>query len=78
MERVRGIEPPYSAWEADVLPLNYTRNVIGIIARENGKCKRKFFMFYVICREYIKMIGAKTIQSMGFMAKRNIDKFTWR
>ena len=25
MERVRGIEPRYSAWEADVLPLNYTR-----------------------------------------------------
>ena len=22
---MRGIEPPYSAWEADVLPLNYTR-----------------------------------------------------
>ena len=27
MERVRGIEPPYSAWEADVLPLNYTRRM---------------------------------------------------
>ena len=25
MERVRGIEPPCSAWEADILPLNYTR-----------------------------------------------------
>lgn len=25
MERVRGIEPPYRAWEARVLPLNYTR-----------------------------------------------------
>ena len=25
VERVRGIEPPLSAWEADVLPLNYTR-----------------------------------------------------
>ena len=25
VERVRGIEPLYSAWEADVLPLNYTR-----------------------------------------------------
>jgi hypothetical protein len=25
LERVRGIEPPLSAWEADVLPLNYTR-----------------------------------------------------
>lgn len=24
LEQVRGIEPPYSAWEADVLPLNYT------------------------------------------------------
>jgi hypothetical protein len=25
MERVRGIEPPQSAWKAEVLPLNYTR-----------------------------------------------------
>ncbi len=25
MERVKGIEPSLSAWEADVLPLNYTR-----------------------------------------------------
>ena len=26
MERVRGIEPPLRAWEARVLPLNYTRS----------------------------------------------------
>jgi hypothetical protein len=25
VERVRGIEPPLRAWEARVLPLNYTR-----------------------------------------------------
>ena len=25
MERVMGIEPTYSAWKAEVLPLNYTR-----------------------------------------------------
>jgi hypothetical protein len=25
VERVRGIEPPCAAWEAAVLPLNYTR-----------------------------------------------------
>ena len=25
MERVGGIEPPWSAWKAEVLPLNYTR-----------------------------------------------------
>ena len=27
MERVNGIEPSYAAWEAAVLPLNYTREV---------------------------------------------------
>jgi hypothetical protein len=27
MERVTGIEPALSAWEADVLPLNYTRTL---------------------------------------------------
>ncbi len=26
MERVKGIEPSYEAWEASVLPLNYTRS----------------------------------------------------
>ena len=25
MERVKGIEPSYAAWEAAILPLNYTR-----------------------------------------------------
>ena len=29
LERVKGIEPSYSAWEADVLPLNYTRERSG-------------------------------------------------
>ena len=33
VERVRGIEPPYSAWEADVLPLNYTREQAGVYRR---------------------------------------------
>jgi hypothetical protein len=27
MERVMGIEPTLSAWEAEVLPLNYTRSM---------------------------------------------------
>ena len=27
-ERVKGIEPSYAAWEAAVLPLNYTRGTI--------------------------------------------------
>ena len=28
LERVKGIEPSFSAWEADVLPLNYTRSFL--------------------------------------------------
>ena len=27
LERVMGIEPTYSAWKAEVLPLNYTRKI---------------------------------------------------
>ena len=30
LERVRGIEPPFKAWEAFVLPLNYARANGGI------------------------------------------------
>jgi hypothetical protein len=29
MERVMGIEPTTSAWKAEVLPLNYTRKIVG-------------------------------------------------
>jgi hypothetical protein len=29
-ERVTGIEPALSAWEADVLPLNYTRALAAV------------------------------------------------
>src|SRR6202050_1718460 len=39
LERVTGIEPALSAWEADVLPLNYTRvHVQGLVgtAEEPG------------------------------------------
>ena len=33
MERATGIEPAFSAWEADVLPLNYTREVRRTLAK---------------------------------------------
>ena len=35
LEQVKGIEPSYSAWEADVLPLNYTCIDLGIIAYQS-------------------------------------------
>ena len=33
LERVKGIEPSYEAWEAAVLPLNYTRICNPLIQR---------------------------------------------
>src|SRR5436305_14884271 len=30
VERMTGIEPAYSAWEADVLPLNYIRSDLSV------------------------------------------------
>lgn len=39
MERMRGIEPPYAAWEAAVLPLNYIRIARGrLIACPRPTC----------------------------------------
>ena len=35
LERVTGIEPAFSAWEADVLPLNYTRSMPHPIVRDD-------------------------------------------
>ena len=35
MERVKGIEPSYEAWEAAVLPLNYTRSGV-VLRRKTG------------------------------------------
>jgi hypothetical protein len=31
LERVMGIEPTFLAWEANVLPLNYTRDRLRIL-----------------------------------------------
>src|SRR5664279_2056001 len=38
LERVRGIEPLYEAWEAAVLPLNYTRDPARSLASGIGRC----------------------------------------
>ena len=41
MEQVRGVEPPYSAWEADILPMNYT--CIGYIIAPMEEKSKSFF-----------------------------------
>lgn len=39
VERVKGIEPSYEAWEAAVLPLNYTRS--GVVPRHKTGAEAK-------------------------------------
>ena len=34
LERVTGIEPASSAWKAEVLPMNYTRKMVGMTGFE--------------------------------------------
>ncbi len=41
VERAKGIEPSYSAWEADVLPLNYICIGCAIYSSENTAHRRK-------------------------------------
>jgi hypothetical protein len=36
MERVKGIEPSYSAWKAAALPLSYTRAGVDLTRRAGG------------------------------------------
>lgn len=61
MERIKGIEPSYSAWEADVLPLNYIRinehlfktskrNYIIILRERKGKLLNFILYFFILYR----------------------------
>ncbi len=42
LERMMGVEPTYAAWEAAVLPMNYTRESFFIIVVSNRIVKTKF------------------------------------
>ncbi len=51
MERMKGIEPSYQAWEARILPLNYTRMMYYLlsIADKTAICKEGIAAFTKIC-----------------------------
>ena len=61
-KRVMGIEPTYSAWKADVLPLNYTRIGLGgclddskYILNDNEFNVKHFFNFHI--RHHHRIMG---------------------
>ena len=47
-ERVRGIEPPCAAWEAAVLPLNYTREEISDFRFAIADCNQNKFALQLL------------------------------
>ena len=78
MEQKTGIEPAYSAWEADVLPLNYSRTSIfyhsGFVKARNSA----IFTYRVSCasKQYLKFSNAKILgindsENMITLAKKN-------
>ena len=44
-KRMMGIEPTSQAWEARILPMNYTRNAWSIIYHRCLRCKSKSGVF---------------------------------
>src|SRR5437764_3178767 len=66
-ERATGIEPAFSAWEADVLPLNYARERQGTLAgeveRASGRIARSMrenlAMAYLPQRDPTDVIGRR-------------------
>lgn len=65
LEQMTGIEPAYSAWEADTLPLSYICNRYSLIIHQNFrsvKRKQDIFLkmpcFFVSCSVYEIKIGA--------------------
>jgi len=66
MERVKGIEPSYEAWEAAVLPLNYTR----LSESDDNATVRGS----VGCTATTGANGAGTAQRLGQISKTKLSR----
>ena len=62
-----GIEPAFSAWEADVLPLNYTRNenliLLGTVHSLGGQQRQKKTR---LLTDWIEFIGIPVRETSHF------------
>ena len=46
MERIMGVEPTTSAWEANVLPINYIRMQYNNYTTQEAVCQDLWLIFY--------------------------------
>ena len=74
LERVTGIEPALSAWEADVLPLNYTRGHERL-ARSVDDSRRQATETVAVCPSPVESRMMNSLEdgfaSMAGLADRN-------
>lgn len=57
VEQVRGIEPPCSAWEADILPLNYTCAYKYLILAETlFPANKQYYTKYFYKSQFLSLI----------------------
>lgn len=68
LERVKGIEPSYKAWEAFVLPLNYTRVRRRIMAKKSKSCKYFRLRQMKISLGFVTPIKGESFVRMAFLA----------
>jgi hypothetical protein len=80
MERVMGIEPTSSAWKAEVLPLNYTRNLannsrLAVSGRTQSiQFRRRTLMKHSKMNLSTSGRGSSTLNDR----KKNHRRLTWR
>ena len=66
VERVKGIEPSYEAWEAAVLPLNYTRS--GVVPRRRAGAEPTIIARLFLDSRGIFVLPAAPSGSLGINA----------
>jgi hypothetical protein len=63
LERVKGIEPSYSAWKAAALPLSYTRAMLTLAISARGSTKKARGKFSTACE--------LTLDNCNFVLRRS-------
>jgi hypothetical protein len=79
VERVKGIEPSYAAWEAAVLPLNYTRLQQGIL-REFGVHNRAMLqrvLAVVLGLLFLAAVLVSAAVAAGLLLAAGLLAWTW-
>ena len=63
MERVKGIEPSYSAWKAAALPLSYTRVSADPLTRQVGRLNHPLAGFPALNRAALAVYSLGSINN---------------